>query len=186
MKKRFFLIFFAVAAVILNAQSDTFPFSPGEFDVDIYQHPYMILIDNPETKDVDTVYTFTNRDNDFELRYAFFAQTETEVENIRRIFALFVVSIINSTAGYEVDLNEVELYDDQDVAEEYNGDIGVSVFIPDPFTEYGGGHAFMLLSFFYKMDQGIVMQTILFDEIEFAGTEAFMELSHTFKFSLSE
>ena len=85
-------------------------------------------------------------------------------------------------AGYEVDLNDIELYDNQAVAEEFGGDIGLSAFVPDPVSDYGGAYAFMLLSFFYKMEQGIVVQTILFDDIEFAGTEAFIEVSRSFKF----
>jgi len=182
MKKIFLLFLFAAAAVCISAQSEDPPFAPGEFDVEIYQYPYMLLVHNPEQGDSNTMYTFTNRNNDFELRYAMFTQTEPNAENIRRLFALYIIPIINTAAGYEVDLNEVELYDDKDVAEEYNGDIGVSVFIPDPPPDYGGGYAFMLMRFFYKMDQGIVMQTILFNQIEFAGSGAFDELAGSFKF----
>jgi hypothetical protein len=76
----------------------------------------------------------------------------------------------------------VQLYDEQDVADEFNGDIGVSVFIPVPPSRFGGGYEFMLLSFFCKINQGIVMQTILFDDIEFAGTSEFDEISHSFSF----
>jgi hypothetical protein len=179
-------IFFPVLAFTLMlipcAGASELPFIPKEFNVEIYHYPYMELINNFMTDNIETAYTFTDNDNNFELRYAFFTQTEINAENIQRSFALFIIPIIHRAAGFEVDLNEVELYAGQDVFEEYNGDIGVSVFIPYPPSDYGGGYAFMLISFFFKIEQGIVMQTILFDDIEFAGTDEFAEVSHSFRF----
>lgn len=182
MKTGFFAIVFFAAAAALCAEMPELPFSAEEFDVDIYQYPYMVLVENPAPAEVDTAYTFTDSNNTFELRYSFFTQTGGEAETLRRSFALFVIPLIHAAAGFEVDLNEIELYDSWDVAEEYNGDIGVSVFIPAPPSDYGAGYAFMLLSFFFKMEQGIVMQAVLFDDIEFAGTDEFAEVSHSFRF----
>ena len=181
-KKHFFLIFLFTAVLIFGARIWASPFFQEEFEVAIYQYPYMKLIANPASNRIDTRYTFINAENDFELRYSFFSQTKEETEHINRAFALFVIPIINDAVGYEVELTNIELYDNQDVAEEYNGDIGLSVFIPNPPSDYGSGYAFMLLSFFFKIGNGIVMQTILFDDIEFAGTEEFWEVSHTFRF----
>ena len=181
-KERFLPVFLFAAAVTLGAQTWDLPFSAKEFNIDLYKYPYMVLTKNYLTDDINTVYTFVDRNDNFELRYALFAQTETNAENIHRSFALFVIPVINNAAGFEVDLNEVELYDEDDVFEEYNGDIGISVFIPSPPSDYGGGHTFMLLSFFCKIDQGIVMQTILFDDLDFAGTEEFDVISHSFSF----
>jgi hypothetical protein len=177
-----FLLLFAPAALALAAETWELSFS-AEFPVVIYQFPCMLPAENIIADNIGTMYTFTDRDGSFELRYTFFSQTRKGVENIYRAFALFVIPIIHAAAGFEVDLDEVELYDDQDVFEEYNGNIGVSVFIPSPASDYGGGYAFMLLSFYCKIDQGIVMQTVLFDDIEFAGTNEFAEVSHSFRFS---
>lgn len=179
------LVFFLITLSLCAEGAREHPFTAEEFDVDIYRYPYMILRgnDNPARDDAATAYTFMDADDRFELRYGFFTQTEEPyVENIRRSFALFIIPIIHHAAGFEVDLHEVELYDSRDVAEEYYGDIGVSVFIPAPPSDYGGGYAFMLLSFFFKIDQGIVMQTVLFDDIEFAGTDEFAEVTHSFRF----
>jgi hypothetical protein len=178
----FFIVSFA-AAVSLGAQAQDLPFTiGGEFDVDIYQYPHMIMIDSPVSDAFGTVCTFVDGGGNYELRYGLFPQTEYNAANIHRSFALFIIPVINRAAGFEVDLNEVELYDGQDVADEFNGDIGVSVFISAPPSEFGGGYAFMLLSFFCKINQGIVMQTILFDDIEFAGTGEFEDISHSFGF----
>jgi len=178
----FFIVFF-IAAVSLGAQAQDLPFAiGGEFDVDIIQYPHMILVDNPASDSFGTVCIFMDSGGNYELRYSLFAQTEYDVANIHRSFALFIIPIINSAAGFEVDLNEVELYNEEDVADEFNGDIGVSAFIPDPPSEYGGGYRFMLLSFFCKINQGIVMQAIFFDDIEFAGTSEFLEITHSFSF----
>jgi len=178
----FFFILF-LAAVSPGAQAQDLPFAiGGDFDVEIIQYPHMILVDNPASDSFGTACTFMDSDGNYELRYSLFAQTEYNAANIHRSFALFVIPVINSAAGFEVDLNEVELYDERDVADEFNGDIGVSVFIQDPPSEYGGGYRFMLLSFFCKINQGILMQAILFDDIEFAGTAEFLEISHSFSF----
>jgi hypothetical protein len=178
----FFIVFFA-AAVSLGAQTQDLPFAAGGgFDVDIYQYPHMILIDDPAPDSFGTACIFADRNGNYELRYGLFSQTEYNVANIHRSFALFIIPVINRAVGFEVDLNEVELYDEQDVADEFNGDIGVSVFISAPPSRFGGGYGFMLLSFFCKINQGIVMQTILFDDIEFAGTSEFEEISRSFSF----
>jgi len=179
----FFIVFFA-AALSLGAQTQDLPFAiGGEFDVEVFQYPHMILIDDtPASDSFGTACTFIDSGGNYELRYGLFAQTEYDVANVQRSFALFIIPIINSAAGFEVDLNEVELYDEQDVADEFNGDIGVSVFIPAPPSRFGGGYEFMLLSFFYKLNQGIVMQTILFDDIEFVATYEFDEIVHSFCF----
>jgi hypothetical protein len=177
-----FSVFFA-AALSVGAQTQDLPFViGGDFDVEVFQYQHMILIDTPAPDSFGTACTFIDSGGNYELRYGLFAQTEYEAPNIRRSFALFIIPIINSAAGFEVDLNEVELYDEHDVADEFNGDIGVSVFIPAPPSRFGGGYGFMLLSFFCKINQGIVMQTILFDDIEFVGTYEFEEISHSFSF----
>jgi hypothetical protein len=177
----FFVVFFA-AALSLGAQTQDLPFIiGGNVDVDIFQYPHMVLMDTPSDS-FGTVCTFYDSGGNYELRYGLFAQTGYNVASIGRSFALFIIPIIYNAAGFEVDLNEVELYNEQDVADEFNGDIGVSVFIPFPQSRFGGGYMYMLLSFFCKINQGIVMQTILFDDIEFAGTIEFEEISHSFSF----
>jgi len=178
----FFAVFF-LAALSLGAQTQNLPFViGGEFDVEILQYPHMVLIDTPASDSFGTACTFVDYYGNYELRYGLFPQTEYDVANIHRSFALFIIPIINSAVGFEVDLNEVELYDEQDVAYEFNGDIGVSTFIPFPPSRFADGYGYMLLSFFCKINQGIVMQTILFDDIEFAGTSEFDEISHSFRF----
>jgi len=182
-KTIFFFLVFMFIAVSPGAQAQDLPFAiGGEFDVEIIQYPHMILVDTPASDSFGTVCTFLDSGGNYELRYSLFAQTEHNAANIHRSFALFVIPIIYSAAGFEVDLNEVELYDEQDVADEFNGDIGVSVFIQDPLSEYSSGYRFMLLSFFCKINQGILMQTILFDDIDFAGKAEFLEISHSFSY----
>jgi len=178
-----FFVIYLLAALSPGVQAQDLPFAiGGDFDVDIIQYPHMILVDNPASDSFNTVCVFIDSGGNYELRYSLFAQTEYNAANIHRSFAQFIIPIIYSAAGFEVDLNEVELYDEQDVADEFNGDIGVSVFIQDPPSEYGSSYQFMLLSFFCKINQGILMQTILFDDIEFAGTAEFLEISHSFSF----
>ena len=184
MKVKYAILILILANVpaVLNAQNGELLFNALEFDINVYQYPYMLRIKNPLTDLVNTNFTFTDQDYNFELRYALFSQTEMDAADIYRSFALFVIPIINGAAGLEVDLNDIQLYDEKDVAEEYNGDIGLSAFIPNPSSRYCSGYAFVLLNFFLKKNQGIVMQTILFDEIEFAGSEEFDEILHSFEF----
>jgi hypothetical protein len=181
MKKNLRLIFF-LAAAGLCAQTEGLPFSPGEFDVDIYQYPYMALIDNPPPGELDTVYAFAGGEKTFEIRYGFFTQTQKDYADIKRAFALCIIPVAFNAAGGEFDLSEIELFDDADVKEEFNGDMGATAFIQNPESGFGAGYAYMLINFFYKRNQGIVVQTILFNDIEFAGTDQFAEVLHSFKF----
>jgi hypothetical protein len=167
-------------AVVSMAEINDIPFIPEEFDVDIFQFPYMILIDNPKSEQLDTYYTFTNREKSFQIRYSFFKQTTKDDPNIRLSYSFMIMPIIWNVAGYE----EVRIsnFNDIDVKDEFNGDFGSTVFIQNPKSDFGTGYNFILLNFYFKHNQGIVVQSILFNDIELTQDEIFLEIFHSFRF----
>jgi hypothetical protein len=183
MKKTAILFLSIFICAALNAEISSIPFSPKEFDVDIYQYPYMILVDNPKSEQVDTYYTFTNESGDYQVRYTFFTHTEKDFKNIEPAYFTCIFAVISNAAGYELDPNAIVDFKNDDVKQEFNGDFGTTTFIQDPKSDYGEGFKYMLLNTYYKENQGIVFQTILFnDDEKVLNSPEFIELFHSFRF----
>jgi hypothetical protein len=164
------------------AQIMSIPFVPEEFDVDIFQYPHMILTDNSESEQFDTYYTFTDNNSSYQIRYGFLKQINNDVPNIRASFAFTIFLVMLNVAGYEVE--RISNYNDNDVRNEFNGDFGSTVFIQDPKSDFGDGYKYIVMSFFYKANQGIVVQSILFNDLDFVqvSNPSFMDIFHSFRF----
>jgi hypothetical protein len=158
------------------------PFELKEFDVNILQYPYMIQLKNQNSDDFDIVYAFTDENKSFEIRYAFFTQTETDYKDIKTPYGFCIFPVIMNVAGYDVNSKQVSNFNDSDVNNEFNGNFGTTVFITDPKSEYGKGFKYIMLNLYYKQNQGIVTQSILFNDLNFTKTQQFMEVFHSFKF----
>ena len=180
MKKMSFVFLFAFMSVFVMAEIAGIPFAPEEFDVDIFQYPHMLLIDNPQSEQLDTYYTFTNSDLNYQIRYSFFKQTEMNYQNIRLAFGFFVFPVIWNVAGYEE--MGISNFNDGDVENEFYGDFGSTTFIQNPKSDFGDGYKFILMNFYYKINQGIVVQSILFNDLGFIQNEDFMDIFHSFRF----
>ncbi|GMO24927.1 MAG: hypothetical protein Pg6A_12080 [Termitinemataceae bacterium] len=59
---------------------------------------------------------------------------------------------------------------------------GSTAFIKNPKSDFGDGFKYIMLNFFYKDKQGIVVQAILFNNLNFVQNKTFMEIFHSFKF----
>jgi hypothetical protein len=182
MKKRLpFFFLLLIGSFSVYAQS--MPFRAGIFDIDIIQHSHMTKIDNKQSQQIDTHYSFTDRGKTYELRYSLFRQTENNVRNIREVFSIFSTVIIRNIAGYEIDSSDIIFYDDNDVKNEFNGDFGMVAVITDPVSDYGNGY--IMLEMFYKNNTGIVARTILSkDGAIFLDYESqrYDEIYHSFRF----
>jgi hypothetical protein len=179
-KRSILFVLLILIPSIVKTEITHMPFVPGEFDVDIFQYPHMILIDNPKSEQLDSYYTFTDTDMSYQIRYTFFKQTEMDYKNIRAVYSLFILPIIWNVAGYEE--IRVTNFNDNDVKNEFNGDFGSTVFIQEPKSDFGEGFKYIALNFFYKTDQGIVVRSILFNDLNFIQNPYFMEIFHSFKF----
>ena len=91
-----------------------------------------------------------------------------------------------------IDPSEVSLsaFNDADVKQEFNGDFGCTGFFQDPQSDYADGYKYLMVEFFYKNGQGLVMRSFLFNDINFLGlTEQGISVDsiwyqnyHTFEF----
>ena len=158
-----------------------FPFIPEEFDVDIFQYPHMILIDNPISDQLDTYYTFTNAKSEYQIRYTFFKQTEKNYQNIRMAYGVFILPVIWNVAGFEE--TRIINFNDSDVKDEFNGDFGSTVFIQNPKSDFGKGYKYIMINFYYKINQGIIVQSLLFNDLNFVQNEYFLDIFHSFPIS---
>ena len=172
-----FLIFIGLAA---NAEIMDVPFVYEEFDVDIHQYPHMLLINNPESEQLGTQYTFTDKESNYQIRYTFFKQTIKDYKNIKIAYAVCIMPVIFNVAGYDTD--QISNFNDNDVKKEFNGNFGCTVFIMDPKSDFGKGYRFIMINFYYKENQGIVVQSILFNDLNLVQKPYFMEIFHSFRF----
>jgi hypothetical protein len=183
MKKiKLLVIVFGLLCLSVNAIILKVPFVPEEFDVDIYQYPYMIKIDNALSEQIDTYYDFTNSNNDYEIRYSFFREMFDVGDNIKTAFVTYMITIVNNVAGYQLNTKQISAYQDKDVKNEFNGDFGFTVFMIDPKSDFGKGYKYIMINFFYKKGQGMVTQSLLFNDRNIIEKSEFLEVFHSFRF----
>jgi hypothetical protein len=180
MKRMVFVFLMVLIPLVAKSEIAEIPFVPEEFDIDIFQFPHMLLIDNPSSEQLDTYYTFTDNISSYQIRYTFFKQTQIDYPNIQTAYSFFIFPIIWNVAGYEEE--RISNFNVNDVKNEFNGDFGSTVFIQNPKSDFGEDYKYILLNFYYKINQGIVVQSILFNDLNFLQNQYFMEIFHSFKF----
>lgn len=148
--------------------------SEDEFDVLYFQSPDMKPIASKENDDVAITQSFLISKNGTqgELRYSLFTDLGGDPKALRTQFAVWVLMCTNNIAGYEVPSDAFSKFDDADVKREFNGDFGCTAFIQDPVSEYGEGYKYMMIEFFYREKQGLVMRVFLFNDTAFIGMDA--------------
>jgi hypothetical protein len=180
MKKIFLMNILLFFGFIANAQSMNIPFIPEEFEVNILRYSHMIHIENPHSEHIDTYYTFTDKDKNYQIRYTFFKQTNIDDPNIRISFSFWIMLNIMNIAGHEN--IRVSNFNDNDVKNEFNGDFGSAAFIQNPTSDFGTGYNYIMVNFFYKNNLGTVVQSILLNDLEFTQNPIFMDIFHSFRF----
>ncbi len=145
--------------------------SVKEFDVMYYLTQDMQIADNPDNNDVGITQTFTINKKGIsgEVRYSLFTDCEKDDSDLSLQYAMMVYMCLNNIAGFEVPSSYISVFRNEDVAAEFNGDFGCSVLLQDCISEYADGFKYMMVEFFYKYQQGLVMRTFLFNELDFLG-----------------
>lgn len=198
MKKCFFLF-----TLILVLSSNCFAKISGsrfkitesekEFDLIYYLTEDMKVAENLDNNDVAITQSFSINKNgkSGEVRYSLFTDCGEDDSDLQIQYAMWVFMCINNIAGFEVPGNAISSFNNEDVKKEFNGDFGCTAFLQDPKSEYSNGFKYMMVEFFYKEKQGLVMRTFLFNDIDFIGINANGSISpdsvwftnyHTFKF----
>ncbi len=167
--------------------------SEKEFDVIYYLTEDIKVIDNNQNEDVNVTQTFSITRNKInaEVRYSLFTDIGEDDSDLQMQFAMLVFMCINNIAGFEVPGNSISSFNNDDVKKEFNGDFGCTAFLQDPKSDYAKGYKYMMVEFFCKEKQGVVMRTFLFNDLGFIGINENGQLSpdsiwfanyHTFAF----
>lgn len=167
--------------------------SEEEFDVLYYITEDMDILEDGQNDDVNVTQAFSiSRDGiSGEVRYSLFTDTGEDESDLDIQYAMWVFMCLNNIAGFDVPGDVISSFNDSDVKREFNGDFGCTVFLQDPQSDYADGYKYMMVEFFYKERQGLVMRTFLFNDFDFLGIDQNGQLSsdsiwfanyHTFEF----
>jgi hypothetical protein len=182
MKKLFIIILILFVCGSVTAAIMGSLFSPQSFDVDIIQHPHMVLLDNQKYPEMKVDYTFTDEKKTYQLRYSLFKQIENTDQDVRMLFSVYILPIMLNISGNEMNNGNITRFDDDDVKNEFNGDFGTAVSIERPQSEFGKGYRYIMMNIYCKKNQGIVAQSILFNNTNILKNRQFDEVFHSFKF----
>lgn len=188
----FVLLCNSLSAIILPSRFKVTE-SETEFDIIYYVTEDMKEVPPLKNNDVNITQSFAIEKNGVtgEVRYSLFTDCGGDEKSLKVQYAMWVFMCVNNAAGYEVPPDAISNFNDADVKNEFNGDFGCTVFLQDAVTEFGDGYKYMVIEFFYKKDQGLVMRTFMFNEVEFTGMNQDGSIAadsplftnyHTFKF----
>ena len=167
--------------------------SEQEFDVLYYLTEDMKILENKKNEDLNVNQTFSINKNKLnaEVRYSLFTDIGEDDSDLQMQFAMLVFMCINNIAGYEVSGNEFSSFSDEAVKNEFNGDFGCTAFLEKPDSNFSKGYQYIMVEFFCKKKQGVVMRSFLFNDLAFIGIyengqysldNILAENYHTFKF----
>ncbi|MCQ2982022.1 MAG: hypothetical protein MJ178_04650 [Treponemataceae bacterium] len=144
---------------------------PEEFDLLYYVSPEMREIPPLDNDDVVVTQAFELRRGNLkgEIRYSLFTDTDTTGTDSELRFAVMSFMCASNIAGYEIPLESIALYNPADVQNEFNADMGCTVMIQKPVTEFGAGYDYVVFDAFYKQGQGFVVRSVLFNDPAFLG-----------------
>lgn len=147
--------------------------SEKEFDVLYLVTPDMKAAKVKANKDVHVTQAFKINKNGKkgELRYSLFTDCgdPNDEEDFKVNYALQAITCAFNVVGFEFPAEALTKFNDDDVKNEFNGDLGCTIFIQDPKSEYAKGYKYMTVEFFCKKGQGLVMRSYLFNDIAFVG-----------------
>ncbi len=148
--------------------------NPEEFDLLYYVTPEMREIPPLDNDDVAVTQAFEIRRGDLqgEVRYSLFTDTLPAGTDSALRFAVMTFMCASNIAGYEIPMESIASYAPADVKNEFNADLGGTVMIQKPVSEFGAGYDYISLDVFYKEGQGFVARTFLFNDPAFLGLTA--------------
>jgi len=194
MKKIITLILFAAFTFCAFAEIETFSShyepvtSPEEFDVTYFLHDSMKISRLRRAGGVPVTQAFTIDNGLYEERFTLFKDTGSKDNSRKMEYTQVALEYASKASGVELKASDFVPFKNTDVDEEFGGDFGHTCFVIDPPSSYAKGYKYMLIEFFCKESQGIVMRTILTDD-ESVFTEPadnFIFIYHSFRFNATK
>ena len=182
--------FFAAVLVILLSVSAFAVitgglFGPGSFKVDIIKKKHMKTVakkDLPSELKID--YAFTNARKTYQLWYSMFKQNDKNAANddLMLNYGMYAFAYLMNMSAADLNPDAIQRFDDSDVKIDFNGDFGATALIEYPKKEYSREFKYMLVNFYCKKGQGLVVQTILFSDVNIVTDNEFIEAFNSFRF----
>ncbi|MBO6100581.1 MAG: hypothetical protein J6P07_04525 [Spirochaetaceae bacterium] len=191
MKKILSYILLAAVSFCAFAEIETFSShyepvtSAEEFDVTYFQHESMKISKLRRAGGIPVTQAFTVDNGLYEERFTLFKDTGSKDKSRKMEYAKVGLEYASKAAGRTLTASDFVPFKDADVEEEFGGDFGHTCFVVDPPSSYAKGYKYMLIEFFCKESQGIVMRTILTDDetVFTEPAENFIYTYHSFRFN---
>ncbi|NLK46481.1 MAG: hypothetical protein GX297_07510 [Treponema sp.] len=180
---------FNVFAEIENFSSNYEPVtSPEEFDVTYFLHDSMKISKLRRAGGVPVTQAFTVDNGLYEERFTLFKDTGSSEKNRKMEYTKIALEYAIKAAGQNISVSDFVPFNNKDVDEEFGADFGHTCFVINPSSSYAKGYKYMLIEFFCKESQGIVMRTILTDDetIFTEPAENFIYVYYSFKFNATK
>jgi hypothetical protein len=162
------------------------PFEVGVPDVDIPPRGHMMQIENPITNQLQSQYAFTDKDNNYQIRYTFFKEIkddcEKSIEDRRRSFMVFVSQIYDSLTG-NGPFTRFGIVN-KAIESSRNFDYLLLFWLEDEESKrnFCGSYEYIRIVSYYKVGKGVLVQVYLFNNIESAFTPERLEALEAFVF----
>ncbi|MCL1929340.1 MAG: hypothetical protein FWG07_11195 [Treponema sp.] len=161
------------------------PVVSSDFDIE------MIVSDNLIEKEIiidgKKYTTYISKDNSYEIRILKYKLVDNELdfEELEGVFIMSIFPIIFNLIEIEYSLGRTIIYNPDDVKNENNGDYGFAAFIKyDGKMETGfyAGYEYVIMNIFIKYNHGIILKTIMMNDLEILETENFKNDFLIFKY----
>ena len=160
-------------------------FGPDSFKIDIIKQKHMKTVAKKDLPSgLKIAYAFTNDRKTYQLWYSMFKQNDKNVtsDELMLGYGMYALAYIMNMSAVDLNPDAIQRFDDKDVKTDFNGDFGATVLIEYPKKEYCKAFNYMLVNFFCKKGQGLVVQTILFSDVNIVSDNEFIDAFNSFKF----
>lgn len=166
------MVFFAVSVFAEIAAAHFKPtVSTEEFDITVWVDEGIEILDIKNQDDAHVNYALGIGQGALrgECRFTLYADTGTTSESVRQDFFAWIVMCMQNVTG--IDIRELRggEFQDADVKNEFGGDFGMRVLTTNPKSQFAKGYKYIMVEFFCKQGQGIVMRTWLANDSAFFG-----------------
>lgn len=194
MKKILFFILTVVFSFGAYAEIETFSShyepvtTPEEFDVVYFLHDSMKVSKLRRAGGVPVTQAFTIDSGLYEERFTLFKDTGSSEKNRKMEYTKVALEYAEKVSGQQLTAEDFTPFKPEDVDEEFNCDFGHTCFVINPSSSYAKGYKYMLIEFFCKESQGIVMRTMLTDDetVFTEPSENFIYVYHSFRFNATK
>ncbi len=126
-------------------------------------------------------YAYRDRDSRYEKRYIIFSQIEQSKEIYRQV-DLFSSEIVMNMAVEKDAIKNVYHMNESDMKRKFNADYSITYFVSGGKSDFADEYKYMVVTFVYKKDLGIICQAILYSDPILLANHTIDSISDSFRF----